>query len=99
MYQIDQTETFRAWLDSLRDPKGKGRILARLTAAMQGNFGDCRSVGRGVFEMRIHVGPGYRVYFTRTGSTVYLLLCGGDKDTQAKDIKKAQELAEAFKGS
>lgn len=77
----------------LADNKGKARILTRLTAAEMGNFGDCESVGEGVSEMRIHFGPGYRVYFTRRGKVVYLLLLGGDKSALVRDIKRAKELA------
>ncbi|OAN45852.1 type II toxin-antitoxin system RelE/ParE family toxin [Magnetospirillum moscoviense] len=93
MNTMQRTASFDAWLSALADNKGKARILARLTAAEMGNFGDCESVGEGVSEMRIHFGPGYRVYFTRRGKVVYLLLLGGDKSTQARDIKRAKELA------
>lgn len=86
------TRQFDDWLRALRDPVGKARILARLRSASLGNFGDCEPVGEGISEMRIHAGPGYRVYFTRRERTVYLLLCGGDKSTQQKDIRKAKEL-------
>jgi putative addiction module killer protein len=67
--------------------------LARLRSAMLGNFGDCEPVGEGVSEMRIHAGPGYRVYFLRTGATLYLLLTGGDKSSQKQDIIRAKEMA------
>jgi putative addiction module killer protein len=77
----------------------KARILARLTAAALGNFGDCESVGEGVSEMRIHVGPGYRVYYVRTGSIVYVLLAGGTKASQAKDIAKAKRMARELRRS
>jgi putative addiction module killer protein len=87
-----RTREFDDWLRALRDPVGKARILARLRSAALGNFGDCEPVGDGVSEMRIHAGPGYRVYFTRRDRTVYLLLCGGDKSSQQKDIRKAKEL-------
>lgn len=90
---FEKTAKFDVWLRSLADAVGKARILARLRAAMGGNFGDCAPVGDGVVEMRIHVGPGYRVYFTRAGKTVYWLLCGGDKSTQQADIKRAKDLA------
>ena len=93
MNTMQRTASFDAWLSALADNKGKARILARLTAAEMGNFGDCESVGEGVSEMRIHFGPGYRVYFTRRGKVVYLLLLGGDKSSQARDIKRAKELA------
>jgi putative addiction module killer protein len=76
--------------------KGRARILARLDAAALGNFGDCAPVGAGVSEMRIHTGAGYRVYYTRRDSVVYLLLLGGDKSTQARDIKRAIKMAREF---
>jgi putative addiction module killer protein len=76
----------------LKDDKGRARILARLRSASLGNFGDTEPVGAGVFEMRIHTGPGYRVYFARRGEILYLLLIGGDKATQTADIKRAKDL-------
>jgi putative addiction module killer protein len=79
------------------DLKAKARILARLRSAMLGNFGDCAPVGEGVSEMRVHVGAGYRVYYTRTESTVYVLLVGGVKASQAKDITKAKQMARELK--
>jgi putative addiction module killer protein len=86
---------------ALGDDKGRARILARLQSAMFANFGDCRPIGESVSEMRIHVGPGYRVYFLRKESTVYVLLAGGDKSSQKRDIaralKTARELKEARK--
>ncbi|WP_159946845.1 type II toxin-antitoxin system RelE/ParE family toxin [Rhizobium sp. 18065] len=93
MDTLEKTESFDEWLRSLKDRTGKLRILARLTSAEQGNFGDCAPVGADVFEMRIHHGPGYRVYYTRRGVTVYLLLIGGDKSSQKRDIKKAIAMA------
>lgn len=93
LYQIRQTEVFTTWLKRLRDQKGRARILARLESARLGNLGDTHPVGEGVSEMRIHFGPGYRVYFVRQQKTVLLLLCGGDKSTQAKDIRRAKKLA------
>lgn len=93
MNTFSRTDEFDAWLVNLRDSIGKARILQRLDAAIAGNFGDCESVGEGVSEMRIHVGPGYRVYFTRIGDVVYLLLAGGTKSTQKRDIKRAIEVA------
>jgi putative addiction module killer protein len=80
-----------------RPKKAKARILARLLSATFGNFGDCEPVGEGVFEMRIHVGAGYRVYYTRAGSTVYVLLAGGTKASQTKDISKAKKMARELK--
>lgn len=84
---------FDAWLRRLLDIKAKARILARIKSAEHGNFGDCQPVGEGVSEMRVHVGPGYRVYFSRRQSIVYVLLCGGDKSSQGRDIEKAKALA------
>jgi putative addiction module killer protein len=77
--------------------KAKARILARLRSAIFGNFGDCEPVGEGVSEIRIHIGGGYRVYYTRTGSTVHVLLAGGVKATQTKDINKARMMARELK--
>lgn len=91
-----RTDEFDAWLARLKDKVGKARILQRLDAAQYGNFGDCAPVGEGVSEMRIHIGPGYRVYYTRQGEVVYLLLLGGDKSTQARDIKRAKALAKTI---
>ncbi|TAK66574.1 MAG: type II toxin-antitoxin system RelE/ParE family toxin [Betaproteobacteria bacterium] len=90
---IHTTELFDNWFDGLRDERGKAAIKVRLRRAEGGNFGDCEPVGEGVSEMRIHYGPGYRVYFKRTGIEIVILLAGGDKRTQAKDIKKALKLA------
>ena len=84
---------FDAWLRNLRDFKARARIVSRLEAAQWGNFGDCEPVGEGVSEMRIHYGPGYRVYYTRRARTVYLLLVGGNKSTQKRDIRAALEMA------
>ncbi len=92
-----RSSDFDAWLTSLTDQKAKARILARLRSATFGNFGDSDSVGEGVSEMRIHVGAGYRVYYTRTGSTVYVLLAGGVKASQTKDIVKAKTMARELK--
>jgi putative addiction module killer protein len=77
----------------LKDPVGKAQIALRLDRAARGGFGDCEPVGGGVSEMRIHYGPGYRVYFTRRGTVLYLLLLGGDKTTQKRDIKRAIAMA------
>ena len=93
-----RSSDFDAWLSDLVDQKAKARILARILSATFGNFGDCEPVGEGVFEMRIHVGAGYRVYYSRTASTDYVLLAGGVKATQAKDIAKATKMARALKG-
>jgi putative addiction module killer protein len=92
-----RSSEFDAWLAELADNKAKARVLARLRSATFGNFGDCEPVGDGVSEMRIHVGPGYRVYFTRMGSTVYFVLIGGDKSSQKRDIARAKQLARELK--
>ena len=88
-----RSSEFDAWLMALADYKAKARVLARLRSATFGNFGDCESVGEGVSEMRIHFGPGYRIYFVRTGTTIYVLLVGGDKSTQKQDIARAKKMA------
>lgn len=93
MNTIQQTAVFAAWLHGLADKVGKALIVARVDAAKVGNFGDCEPVGDGVSELRIHFGPGYRVYFMREGYVVYLLLCGGDKSTQKADIARAKKMA------
>jgi putative addiction module killer protein len=81
---------FDDWLDGLRDAKGRARIEIRLDRLEQGNFGDCEPVGEGVFELRMDFGPGYRAYFAEEGPKIVLLLIGGDKSTQTKDIKAAK---------
>jgi putative addiction module killer protein len=97
MNMFVRSSEFDAWLSRLADRKAKARVLARLRSAALGNFGDCESVGEGVSEMRIHTGPGYRVYFTRTGATIYFLLAGGDKSTQKRDVARAREMARELK--
>ena len=92
-----QTPDFSSWLSNLKDRTAKYRILARLKNAMFGNFGNCAPVGEGVSEMKIDVGPGYRVYYTRIGDTTYILLAGGDKSTQSKDIIRAKRLSQELK--
>ena len=89
---IERTLEFDNWLHDLKDLKGKARVAARINSASLGNFGDCKPVGDGVYEMRIDFGPGYRVYYTRRGQVVYLLLIGGDKSTQRQDIAKAKAI-------
>lgn len=91
-----RSKEFDAWLSKLRDKKGTARIVHRIRSAEQGNFGDCSSVGEGVHEMRVHVGPGYRIYFTRRGGALYLLLLGGDKSSQKRDIRRAIEIARTY---
>jgi putative addiction module killer protein len=92
-----RSSDFDDWLTRLADQKARARILARLASAEFGNFGDCEAVGDGVSEMRVHVGVGYRVYYTRTGSTVYVLLAGGVKASQTRDIAKAKKMARELK--
>jgi len=87
----DGREPFSEWLNSLRDKVALARIRIRLRQVQAGNFGDCDPVGEGVIELRVHVGAGYRVYCGRHGKAVVLLLCGGDKSSQAADIKRAKE--------
>jgi putative addiction module killer protein len=88
---------FDTWFRALKDQRAKERILARLTRVEQGNFGDTKPVGEGVLELRIDFGPGYRVYFVRNGPAVYLLLTGGDKSSQARDIEQAKAMARELK--
>jgi putative addiction module killer protein len=90
---------FEAWFRGLADRRATGRILARLTRIEQGNFGDCKPIGEGVSEMRIDFGPGYRVYFVRSGPAVYVLLTGGDKSSQERDIEQAKAMARELKES
>lgn len=97
MNQFIATDTYSDWFSSLRDVQARGRINARLRRAELGNFGDCEPVGGGVSEMRIHYGPGYRVYWVQRGQEMFILLAGGDKSTQAKDIKAALQLARKLK--
>jgi putative addiction module killer protein len=93
MNTFERSGEFDAWLTGLKDKVGRARIIHRVRSAEHGNFGDCEPVGEGVFEMRVHFGPGYRVYFTRCAKVVYLLLLGGDKSSQKRDIKRAIEMA------
>ena len=93
MNTFERSEEFNAWLAGLKDKVGRARIIHRIRSAEHGNFGDCDSVGEGVFELRVHFGPGYRAYFTRRAEVVYLLLIGGHKSSQKRDIKRAVEMA------
>lgn len=97
MRSIYTTEVFDAWFSSLRDKQAARRIQVRIDRAELGNFGDHKSVGEGVLEMRVHHGPGFRVYFTLRGLEIVILLAGGDKSTQPKDIQTAQNLARQLK--
>lgn len=98
MVELKQTETFRKWRMGLKDERIRGLIASRLDRLAFGNAGDVKAVGRGVSELRIDHGPGYRIYFLKRGSTIIILLCGGDKSTQAKDIETAKRLAEEWRG-
>lgn len=93
----DGKRPFEDWIKSLRDKRAKARVFARIDRLSLGNFGDCRSVGGGVYELRVHYGPGYRLYFALLGTTVVLLLTGGTKKGQRRDVEKAQEYWKEFK--
>lgn len=93
MIDVRQTDIFVEWLSGLRDQRAKARIAERVRRLALGLFGDSKSVGGGLHELRIDHGPGYRVYFHQQGAVVIILLCGGDKRTQAKDIERARALA------
>ncbi len=93
MIEIRKTEIFTKWIDGLRDASARARILVRIERLVEGNPGDVRPVGEGVSEMRIDYGPGYRVYYKKQGSKLVILLAGGDKRSQARDIKNALNLA------
>jgi len=97
MLELKQTETFRDWRVRLRDEKTRALIASRLDRLAFGNAGDVKPVGEGVSELRVDYGPGYRIYFQRRGNSLILLLCGGDKSTQAKDIQRAKRLAKEWK--
>ena len=91
--EIRQTETYSDWFDSLRDQRAKARIAIRIRRLSLGNPGDVKPVGNGISELRISYGPGYRIYYVQRGLVFVVLLCGGDKSSQAADIEKAKELA------
>ena len=93
MNSIQTTEVFDTWFGGLKDKQAARRVQARVDRAEDGNLGDCEPVGEGVSEMRIHYGPGYRVYFVQRGIEIIILLAGGNKATQARDIKSAIEIA------
>lgn len=92
VFRIKKTEYFLKWYKQLKDYQIQKKIAFRITQTEQGNFGDFKFVGDGIFEMRIHYGPGYRLYYTKENDVIILLLAGGDKSTQEKDIKMAKEL-------
>jgi putative addiction module killer protein len=93
MFEIRKAQAFVQWLDSLRDIQARARVLVRIERLVAGNPGDVKPVGEGVSELRITYGPGYRVYYKMQGQTIVVLLAGGDKRTQAKDIEQALQLA------
>jgi len=93
MVEVRQTETFGQWFGKLRDLKAQAHIVRRIERAQAGNMGDVKALGDGVSEMRIHHGPGYRVYLAQRGERLVILLCGGDKSSQAADIRQARAMA------
>jgi putative addiction module killer protein len=94
--RVKKTDEYRDWLDRLRDQAGRARILVRVDRLIHGNPGDHRNLQGGVSELKIDFGPGYRVYYTQRGEQLLLLLIGGDKSSQVKDIAKAQQLARDY---
>ncbi|MGH1588180.1 type II toxin-antitoxin system RelE/ParE family toxin [Methylobacterium phyllosphaerae] len=98
MTTILLSDTFRTWLMGLTDHRARARIAARIRSAGLGNFGDVKPLGASVFEMRIPYGPGFRVFYVRRGEITYLLLCGGDKSSQTRDIQKAKRMAASLDG-
>lgn len=97
MIEIIQSETFKRWLSALGDRQAKARIQTRLDRMADGHFGDIEPVGDGVSEMRIHCGPGYRLYFMQRDQRLVILLCGGDKSSQSHDIQQAKTIAKNWK--
>jgi putative addiction module killer protein len=93
MFDVQTTELFDQWLSDLPDRAARARIISRIDRLSRGNAGAVKVVGEGVSEMRIDTGPGYRVYYKQTGTTIIVILCGGDKSSQDKDIKKAKRIA------
>ncbi|MDJ0766012.1 MAG: type II toxin-antitoxin system RelE/ParE family toxin [Myxococcota bacterium] len=96
MYLIQKSEWFDKWFSNLKDVKAKARILTKIKMAELGNLGDNKSIGHGISEMRIHYGPGYRVYYTKRNQVLLILLVGGDKSSQSRDIKKAQSILKSL---
>ena len=99
MYLIEKTDTFDTWLKKLKNYRAKAKILAKLKMIEVGNFGDHKFIGAGVSEIRIDYGPGYRLYYTKKGNELVLLLVGGSKSSQKKDIVKAQKLLEELEAN
>ena len=96
IYRLKSTNVFENWLDRLKDDLAASAIAKRLTRVQLGNFGDAKTVGEGVRELRVHYGPGYRIYFQIRQQEIVLLLCGGDKSSQARDIAQAKQLAKLW---
>lgn len=96
MYEIKSTKVFSKWLTKLKDLKGRIAVARRIERLEYGNFGDVKSIGSSISELRITTGPGYRVYFTKKEEKIIILLVGGDKSTQSKDIEKAERLLEEY---
>jgi putative addiction module killer protein len=99
MIEVRESNEYRRWFEGLRDKAARSRIDVRIRRLSLGNFGDTRSLGHGLLELRIHFGPGYRVYLTRHGGKVIILLAGGDKSSQQKDVERARQLARELRGS
>lgn len=93
MFEVIQTDEFETWLEDLRDRRARAQIAKRIVRVQSGLLGDVEPVGEGVSELRVHYGPGYRLYFVRRGQVVIILLCGGDKSSQARDIARAKDMA------
>lgn len=98
MVEVTKTSEFDDWIERLGDKKGKAKILVRIQRLQAGNPGQVNNVGAGISEMKIDFGPGYRVYYKQTGKDIILILCGGDKSTQDKDIKRAKEIIADLEG-
>lgn len=97
MIEVRQSEVFASWLEDLKDERARAKVLVRIRRLSLGNFGDVKPVGEGVSELRIDFGPGYRLYYVRRGKALVVLLCGGDKSTQVKDIEAAKAMAKQLK--
>jgi putative addiction module killer protein len=93
MFEVLTTDEFDRWLSDLADERARTRIASRVARLRFGNAGDAKPVGEGVSEMRVHHGPGYRVYYKQTNKTIIVILCGGDKSTQEKDVRRAKKMA------
>ena len=96
LIELKQTQTFQKWRERLKDERARALIASRHDRLAYGHAGDVETVGHGVSELRIHYGPGYRIYIQKRGNTILVLLCGGDKSTQEKDIKTAKRLADEW---